>query len=115
MGHLHVGDLFRRGAVIMHMAHEAGGEHLPRALPAITALMQEFADHRGGGADTGAAHPVLAVTVHGAEDDYGFAHAGFDHAHGDADQGLSGGATAHDIHIIIQADTQIGGDESGQG
>ena len=49
--------------------------------------------------------------VHGAEDRDGLAHAGLDHADGDADQRLGRGAAAEHVHVEIEADAEIAGDE----
>src|SRR6059036_2730347 len=46
----------------------------------------------------------LRVAVHRAVDRNGVAHPGLDRAHGQADQGLRGGAAPHHVHIEVEAD-----------
>ena len=94
MHHLHHRHLFRFGAVIVHVAHEGGREHLAGALPAIGAAVQLVAVDRCGRARAGAADAHLRIAVHRAEDRHAFAHAGLDHADGDADQRLGRGPAA---------------------
>ena len=113
--HAHGRHLLRRGAVVVHVAHEGGAEHLPRALPAIGAVMQHVARDRRRRPRAGAADAHLGVAVHGAEDDDGLAHAGLDHADGDADQRFGGGAAAEHVHMKIEADAEIAGDERAEG
>ncbi len=111
VGHAYGRHLLRRRAVVVHVAHEAGAEQLPRALPAVGAVVQHVARDRGRRARAGAADAHLGKAVHGAEDDDSLAHAGLDHADGDADQGLGGGAAAEHVHMEIEADAEIAGDE----
>ena len=111
----HRRHLRRRGAVVVHVAHEGGAEHLPRALPAVGAVVQHLARHRHRRARARAADAHLGVAVHGAEDDHGLAHAGLHHAHGDADQRLRRGAAAEHVHVEVEADAEIAGDEGREG
>ena len=107
----HGGHLRRRGAVVVHVAHEGGAEHLAGALPAVGAVVQHVARDRHRRAGTRAADAHLGVAVHGAEDDDGLAHAGLDHADGDADQRLGRGAAAEHVHVEVEADAEVAGDE----
>src|SRR5215510_2447620 len=84
----HCGDLLGLGAVVVHVTHEGGAEHLPSALPAVGTAMQHVARHWHRRARAGAADAHLREAVHGAEDGDRLAHTGLDHAHGNADQGL---------------------------
>ena len=111
----HRRHLRRRRAVVVHVAHEGEAERLPGALPAVGAGMQHVADDRHGRAGPGAADTHLGVAVHGAEDRDGLAHAGLDHAHGDADQRFRRRAAAEHVHVEVEADAEIAGDEGREG
>ena len=111
----HGRHLRRRRAVVVHVAHEGGAEHLPGALPAVGAVVQVLARHRHRRARARAADAHLGVAVHGAEDDDGLAHAGLHHAHGDADQRLRRGAAAEHVHVEVEADAEVAGDEGREG
>ncbi len=70
MEHLHMRDLLRRRAVIVHVPHKGGGKALPGALPAIGAVVQHVAprrgaaEHRAGAADADLAEkPFIARKI----------------------------------------------------
>ncbi len=113
--HLDVGDLFRRGGVVVHVAQEGRREHLPGALPTIGAVVDQVAGDRRRRAGADAADPDLGVAVHRAEDRHRVAHAGLDHADRDADQRLGRGAAAVHVREKIQPDAEIAGDEGREG
>ena len=66
--HLHMRDLLRRRAVIVHVAHKGRRKALPGALPAIGAVVQHVAGDRRRRARAGAADADLREAVHRAED-----------------------------------------------
>ena len=111
MKHLHMRDLLGGRAVIVHMAHERGRKALPGALPAIGAVVHHVAGDRCRRARSGAADPHLRVSVHRAEDRDGLAQARFHDPDRDADEGLGRRAAADHVHIEIEPDTEIAGDE----
>ena len=111
MHHLHHRHLLGLGAVLVHVAHEGGREHLARALPAIGAAVQRVAVDRRGGARAGAADAHLRIAVHRTEDRDALAHAGFHDADRDADQRLGRRAAAVHVHEEVQADAEIAGEE----
>ena len=113
--HLHMRDLLGRGAVIVHVAHEGRRKALPGALPAIGAAVHHVAGDRRRRARPGAADPHLRKPVHRAEDRDGLAHARFDDPDRDADQGLGRRAAADHVHVEIEADAQVAGDERRRG
>ncbi len=115
MDALDVRHLLGPRAVVVHVAHEGRAELLAGALPAIGAAVQHVARDRRRGAHAGAADAHLGVAVHGAEDDDGLAHAGFDHADRHADQRLGGGAAAEHVHVEIEPDAEVAGDEGREG
>ena len=113
--HLDRGDLLGLGAVIVHVAHKGRREALPGALPAIGAVVQHVAGDGCRRARAGAADAHLRIAVHRAEDRDGLAAAGLDQADGDADQRLGRRAAADHIHVEIEADAEIAGDEGPRG
>ena len=110
----HGRHLRRRGAVVVHVAHEGRAEHLSGALPAIGAAVQHVARDRHGRARARAADAHLGEAVHGTEDGDGLAHAGLDHADGDADQRLGRRAAAEHVHVEVEADAEVAGYERGR-
>ena len=111
MHHLHHRHLLGLGAVLVHVAHERGREHLSRALPAIGAAVQRVAVDRCRGTRAGAADAHLRVAVHRTEDRDALAHAGFHDADRDTDQRLGGRAAAVHVHVEVQPDAEIAGKE----
>jgi len=93
------------------VAHEGRRKALPGALPPIGAVVQHVAGDGRRRTRAGPADAHLAETVHRAEDRDGLAEARLDDADGDADQRLGRGAAADAIHIEIEAQPQISGDE----
>ena len=111
MHHLHHRHLLGLGAVLVHVAHEGGREHLARALPAIGAAVQRIAVDRCRRPRAGAADAHLRVAVHRTEDRHALAHAGFHDADRDADQRLGGRAAAVHVHEEVQPDAEVAGEE----
>ena len=111
--HLYVRHLLRRRAVIVHVAHKGRRKALPGALPAIGAVVQHVAANRRRRARSGAADAHLREAVHRAEDRDGLAAAGLDQPDRDADQRLGRGAAADHVHVEIEPDAEVAGDERG--
>ena len=115
VGGAHGCDLLGPRAVVVHVAHEGRAEHLAGALPAVGATVQHVARHRLSGAHAGAANTHLREAVHGAEDRDRPAHAGLNQAHRHADQRFGRGAAAEHVHVEVEADAEIAGDERREG
>ena len=112
---LHVRHLFWRGAVVVHVAHEAVREILRRAALPEGAPEQRIAGERGTpAAAPGAADANLRVAVHRAEDGHRLAQPRFDHPDGDAHQRLGGGATALAVHVEVQPNAEVASDGRGR-
>src|SRR4029453_14683207 len=107
---LDVGHLLGGRAVVVHVAHEGEGEVLAGAAHAERHLGEVEASHRLGGPGAGAPDAELGVAVHRAVNRDGLAHPGLDGAHGEADQRLGGRAAAHDVHVEVRADAEVGRD-----
>ena len=106
-----MGDLLGGRAEVVHVAHEGRREHLPRALPAIGAAVHHVARDGHCGAHAGAADPHLRIAVHRAEDHHRLAHAGLDDADRNPDQRLGRRSPAEHVHVEIEADAEVAGDE----
>ena len=113
---LRVGDLDRRhllggGAVVVHVAHERRSEVLACALPPIRPVVEGAAAERGGSPSPGSPDPHLREAVHRPEDHHRVAHARLDHPDRDPDQGLGARATTEAVHVEVEADAEVAGDE----